>query len=409
MPLTLGFCTIFKLIIHKGKAMQLRQWMKQILINLAFRFPPKKNFYRIAVTPEEKDKIFRFRYDIYQEELGLGIPGTFDDLKIIKDPADDAENCVHFYLERNNEIIAAARIIIYQPNEIREEMLKFYDLQEQYWIKQYVVCEFERFITHKDFRSKFISLKFLSGIIQYIIQHDVKVMLQCAKPFLVPHFYAIGCRPYTKKLIDYAGIEIPLIGLIDKSYTRKIKSPARFLIPKGKVFSSEVLEFFYHAPSAITFDKAVILKELGISTLVRSKKSPLDFFKQLINHDCFLLYIDQPIKLITEGMADKTIFYFISGGGWVEMGKQPFHVIANQFVGEFSIFMPQGRRSAEVYIEKGSKLLVIKESAILKFKRSYPKKYNAFLELVIRDLIFKNIGHMVYKSERDTDNNHPQE
>lgn len=373
--------------------------MNDILVKAAFLLYGKGTHYKIARTLEERNKIFSFRYEVYQEELGYDMPGTNHDLRIVKDDIDDLPESILFYLEKNGKLIATMRLVIYPEHKVPDKVIQFYSLEKHSWLKNYSICEIERFMARKEFRHKFIILKFIASITAYIIRHNVKITLQYCKPCLVSHFYAIGDRPYTSNLIDYAnGLWIPLIGFIDRNYAKKINSPVKFLIPNEAVFSEEQIKEFYNSVQAITFNKKIILKEieqslLDTNALVPMPKFILEIFKKLIDDRCYMLYIDQSIKLIHQGMVDKTVYFFIAGAGNIGT-KNIFYqkIQTSQLVGEFEMFTPTGKRQAEVILENGTKLFVIKESSIHKLKRYHPFQYIKFLEFIASHIIYKNMS-----------------
>lgn len=385
--------------------MEYKKWIQQIFMNLAFIFCPRKPCYKIARTPEEKNKIFHFRYEIYQTELSFGIPGTNHDLKMITDELDNSPNCTLFYLESKGKIIATMRAMIYGPNEAPDEIWKLFDLVKYDWMKKYSICELERFMSRKEFRGQFVMLKFIISILRYVIKNKVSIVLQYCKPYLVPHYYAIGSRPYTRHLVDFAnGLWIPLIGFLDKAYAKKINSPVRFLLPDQFVFPPEYIKDFYCYPTAINFEKNMIFKKIKEVLHHRhagERTFHLDVFKQLIDDDCYILTIEQPIKLINAGMVERTMYLVLEGScrvGSKIISYQEINV--NQLAGEFAIFMPYGKRTAEVIVENKATLFVIKESAIVKMKRLHPRKYINFLEVVISNLIYKNIAHHAWREKQ---------
>ena len=62
---------------------------------------------RIAETKEERDEVFRFRYQIYVEEMQIDCSADHKKKKL----TDDLDKTAHiFYAQKDNQIIATGRM-----------------------------------------------------------------------------------------------------------------------------------------------------------------------------------------------------------------------------------------------------------------------------------------------------------
>lgn len=106
---------------------------------------------KLAQTKEEKEAIFRFRFEVYNNELGRVVPGNYSN-GMIHDEFDDSENCKIFYIGSVDKVLATARVLLFEKDKTPEFIIKDYSLGLFDNITNNKISVMERFMVRKDLR-----------------------------------------------------------------------------------------------------------------------------------------------------------------------------------------------------------------------------------------------------------------
>ena len=376
---------------------QFSKWFKKTLLDLAFYFQPKnKIFYKIATTKEEKERIYKLRYSIYVEELGRKLRCIDHASQMVKDELDELDCTEHFYHEENNQIVAALRATTFRPHQMTQDFKDKYYLNDYSWVDNYTWCEFTYAVVSKNLRSKLFYAKFLLSISREITK-KVQFILASCKPYLIRRYLLLGCNLYSKHLISANdGIQIPIIWLVDSNVSQKISSPFRIITSKAndKIHKD-------HVNSITQVKTSVILEKKDILLDIESMKSKIPklnflknfIFEYLIDHDCFIISVDQPMKIVHSDMNDKTIYLILEGEVNLHLNNYLIKLEPGSLIGEFSYFehdSNSGKHEVDVECSQ-AKLLVIHKSALHELYKDHPKEYIYFLNLALKSSMDKTI------------------
>jgi predicted GNAT family N-acyltransferase len=165
-----------------------------------------------AATPQELDRIYRFRYQVYVEHMGYSFPK--EDGPVIIDPFD--ETAVNFYLEKDNEIVGTVRVNICDLDKVDEEFQQawaVWKLKEKYTEILYS----SKLIIHPDHRT-FDHLTLLCETADaYCRENKMKLNLAECRRELLPLYKFMGFKEYHEPFYDSVlGELIPLILVADE-------------------------------------------------------------------------------------------------------------------------------------------------------------------------------------------------
>ena len=140
----------------------------------------KKLVVRIAENQLEIERALALRYDVFNLEMGEGLPASS---ATRKDRDEYDLFCDHLVVideNNNNAIVGTYRILkrsvakenigFYSENEF--EISKIYDLKEE-------VAEIGRSCVHPDYRDGSVISLLWSGLADYMVQKDVRYLMGC--------------------------------------------------------------------------------------------------------------------------------------------------------------------------------------------------------------------------------------
>jgi L-ornithine Nalpha-acyltransferase len=143
--------------------------------------PERKYEVRLAQNAAEVDETLRLRYDIFNQELGEGLPESHDTKKD-KDEYD--QFCDHLIVidqANKNKIVGTYRILrtsvaranigFYSENEF--DMSHYYDLPDE-------IMELGRSCVHPDYRDGTVMTNLWGGLAWYVNTYKIRYMIGCA-------------------------------------------------------------------------------------------------------------------------------------------------------------------------------------------------------------------------------------
>jgi len=181
----------------------------------------------IAVTEEEKEKIFHFRYKRYVQELDRKIEIADHKNQIIKDKLD--KTAINLYIDNDyGEILGVMRLNFSHETEFSNHIQEMFDFD-------FIVKQFgqERFALMTGTLIAKNSNNFLTPAVLnsffycYCRENNIPFAISWCEPCLVKFFSKLGFYRYRKDLvINDTGARVPLILVADDiSHMEKIKSP----------------------------------------------------------------------------------------------------------------------------------------------------------------------------------------
>ena len=180
-----------------------------------------------AETAEEKEAIYRFRYEIYVEEMQRYRAIADHDKRLLIEP-DDAQSR-HFYALRDGQFAGCMRFTWGDDAPFTDRHIEQYDLApflERLPQKTLIVGE--RFMIHPDFRGTDLLFRMFCTYLNFVNERRIQLIFGDCEPHLLNVYLGLGFRTYTRQHVNSpeTGYLIPLVMVPeDFAYFRSVGSP----------------------------------------------------------------------------------------------------------------------------------------------------------------------------------------
>lgn len=166
-----------------------------------------------AKTPDEQERIFRFRYTIYVEEMGKPMPGADHVQRTLRDELDN--HATHLYALRGGEIMATLRIF-WGRDGIPPQYKAWYGLHGFDSSSQSDFSFTGRMMVAGAVRGGTAALALATEAYRLGRLSNVAFDFIHTTPPLIPFFERLGHRRYTTEFIDPdLGPRTPMVLTLD--------------------------------------------------------------------------------------------------------------------------------------------------------------------------------------------------
>lgn len=184
----------------------------------------------IVSTKKERDKVFRFRYQVYVEEMGKKITSAEHRHRLLYDDMDDWGMLL--YARAGKDIVGTKRLHMGCKNDFPQEYVDFFAMDKfQEFIpadqKPHKLSFSSKIMVAPHYRSS--QALYLLVALSYELGRETGLQFNfcgCA-PFMIPLYEKLGLRRYKAnfQVPDY-GLMIPHVLVVqDIDYLRRIQSP----------------------------------------------------------------------------------------------------------------------------------------------------------------------------------------
>lgn len=176
----------------------------------------------LAITPMERQRVYRFRYSVIVEEMGVMIPSADHSQKLIRD-ADDHTG--HLFIATiDGQTVGTARINFVRDGEIvpHSELLQLSRLPSPESISAS-----SRFLVAKQHRGSLLAIRIVQAVVLFMRQSGIEYDFILVKPDLIRLYSRIGYQPYGS-IVQHPeiGPVAPLrLSTRDEHYLQSIQSP----------------------------------------------------------------------------------------------------------------------------------------------------------------------------------------
>lgn len=179
---------------------------------------------REAGMEEERQRIFRFRYVIYIEEMGKPMPGANHKQRILQDDFD--ARSTHLYVEREGEIVGAVRII-WGHDGLPPPYVNWYGLERFHLFSPREISFTGRMMVADKFRSTLLAASLAREAYRRGRENGVVFDFIHTIPPLVPFFERLGHRRCNGDFLDPdLGPRTPMVlALEDLPHLERCQSP----------------------------------------------------------------------------------------------------------------------------------------------------------------------------------------
>ncbi|MBV6492851.1 MAG: hypothetical protein LDLANPLL_00856 [Turneriella sp.] len=329
----------------------------------------------LAQNADELGAVFRFRYEVYTEEMGFHFPWSDDTARRLKDRVDD-ESLNFFIRNSDNEIVGVIRLHTFTDENVSEEILAKYETHhftETY--KGSARMLISRFLIRKDYRarSKAAWKLILEAYRQCELNNAPIVFIDCS-PHLVKFYEALGFRRYAANFTDEVlGYKIPMVILLnDTPYLEKVSSPL-FVLARHRS-DTRSMEGWYNTKFP-KFGNAVFVQQFDSQELLANMVShagtlPENFHKisQKLKSSC-LIHAKKGDTVLKQGEMSNEMYLVLKGTLDVLFSndgqtKQSIAILGpGEVFGELGFLMRSPRTSTVVALEDAELLMIAADKA----------------------------------------------
>lgn len=179
---------------------------------------------RIATTPEEKDEIYRLRYEAYVEELGWKFEDADEERKMLRDPEDDHET-VYYALDKGRMVATCRQH--YGACRLNQETRDRYALHEFADYDDSMLGFTYRLVVHPEYRGTTVLIRLLQQVYEDCWKNGIRFSLCYCRPRLIGVYQRLGFVRYKDNImVDSMGYMAPMALIIDDAkHLHAVKSP----------------------------------------------------------------------------------------------------------------------------------------------------------------------------------------
>ncbi len=196
---------------------------------------------RVAVSHEERERIYRFRYEVYVKELGRRYGNPDYALGTVSDEEDVQPYTTLLYTEEDGRVTGTMRLRCWAPGEVPGELWDESAMELFDGIEALTTSHVERVMVTPAQRGQRSFVSLVCAAYQLACgELGVDLAFCSVAPGLLNHFQLAGMRTYAAAVAPTPdGLDVPMVGVLsDRSYLERVGS---FLAPFSDLFFGEGL------------------------------------------------------------------------------------------------------------------------------------------------------------------------
>ncbi|MCZ6807630.1 MAG: cyclic nucleotide-binding domain-containing protein [Deltaproteobacteria bacterium] len=361
-----------------------------------------------VTTDAEREEVYRFRYDIYVEELNRYGDIADHENRLLVEPDDEL---AHLYLIRHEgRVIGTARLSWgADPGALNDRIVEQYDLKPFLdAVPHRHLAVGERLMFAPEYRGGPLLFKFISEFLVSFSKQGIQLFFGDCEPHLLNSYQSLGYRPYTQRHVNKAetGYLIPILFVTgDLDYLRSIGSPLLNAL-KDSAEEAGVPEnldqllvgtksILNHAIDSKAKEWALLqarIREVGgeeLSLFSGMDDNEIDAcLEKSVRIDC-----QKGDKLIKKGNPAKNLYAVIRGNLEVKSGDEVIAVRSpGDIIGEIAFFLTLPR-TMDVYAATDDVQVVsFSQSALRKLIKTQPEAATKLLFNMSKLLCMKVVG-----------------
>jgi len=363
-----------------------------------------------AETQEEREAIYRFRYQIYIEELKYNYEADHE-RKWLRQEEDDQPTTTLLYTGSPDDITSTVRVRAWKPGEVPPAVFALTSMDRFPGIEGLGVSHIGRMMIRRSLRGKLVLPSLLAGGYEFLVGEKGAdlAFLDCV-PGIVRHYRQLGARPYGGRLIDLGySPGIPLVIVLSdyahlkrsgsivaplvKKYFGEGKRAPLDLAPYRHLFESETVPVEFD-PEKVweALQDRLLAGEESIPTFVDAL-SPGALFH--LSESGYLLDVKAGDLITRAGIGQREMFVILEGACEVEGASGRIALLEKgDLFGEIAFFSEAGERTATVRALSDSKLLVLRQKFLDELTTNDPEAACQILLNVSR-IMAERMGAMV--------------
>lgn len=342
----------------------------------------------IATSQEELEAIWRFRYEIYVDELKRNYPSADHGRRWLRDAEDEDKYAVNLYLGPLDRITGAERLLIWPAGKIPEDYHRLFSMEMFPGIESVAIAELGRLMVRPSARGKNVFPLLVDAMGEQWAEHNVQLCFLYCVPGLLKHYRrSLSARPYDGRLIPAgSSVGIPMVVVV--SDPRSLCACAEMGTPAGNAeaiaapgFDVARLSHILEGDSVpVKLDEEAVWEHLKRQLLEDEGATPaflnalsLDATKRLTSSG-FILHLSPGDMIAKSGTREREMYVILDGVFEVIAGEKRLAILDKGDVfGEIAFFSAAGERSASVRAATEGEVLVLRRSFLEELTRSDPE------------------------------------
>lgn len=352
---------------------------------------------KVAENNDEKNTVFKFRYQVYIKEIGIQDvkPNDIHE-NLMYDELDLDNSSITVYASRNRKVIGTLRISIWQKNNLPSDIKAKYHIDEPILKLVDTIAELRFFQIAVNYRKGILALALFNALYEACGKHSATLpdIIFCdAFIGLTPYYEKIGCYLYTKKSPLENVFLTPLaLNPYDIKYFFLKKSISRYItfwhlhsikkrfsrniyLQKAKTYIDLIPRF----PIYLTPEEKAAFRANFDS---KEKCEIYDFITSILKKSVTLT-IRKNTVLIKMDMVEYDMFLLIQGTVAVYINNiEVARLSPGDILGEISIFSPKHKRQADIKCLSDIEVILIPRNLLSKLENRDPKNAIKFLRIL---------------------------
>ncbi len=339
---------------------------------------------RYAETENDLQKIFRLRYEIYNQEMNLESAAVDHEKKVLTDANDDTARLL--YATVDGEMVGTLRIHWGGDAPFPLEFNETYDLSRfESVVSPDQMVIFSRLMVRKQFRGTLLPFQLLGAIAQFSLDKKAQLSFCDCQPHLLNLYTRLGYRTYTKTFNDVLlGLLVPLVLVVeDLAHFQRLNSPllgfatGDFNPPVPR----QILSLIPQAPTIQSVATEAAAQWARSYGLLSDSHERTDTIFDGLNEDevtklmkrSFIIKCELNDLIIRKNSVDRTMFIILSGLVEVREGTQVVAVLAQgDVLGELAFLLHADRLSDVYAASEDVQVLSLNEKAVLGLMENEP-------------------------------------
>ncbi len=340
---------------------------------------------RRATTREEREAIYRFRYQVYIEELKYQYSTADHVRRWLPHEEDEKPYTTLLYSGAPGAVTGVVQIRAWEPGQVPPRDHEALSLDLFPGIERLRVAQIGRLMIRRSLRGTLLLPSLLRAGYEFLAGEALTdlAFVDCA-PGLVRHYRRLGALPYGGKLLVGPGIPLLLVPS-DYQRLRKLGSPVAPLVKKyfgpGKRAPLDMAPYRHLVDGdavPVEFDAEKIWTEFE-SRLLRGERRPVfvedvppKALKRLTSTG-FVLKMRAGDLVTGEGIEERELFLILDGTFEVVGRERRFALLERgDLFGDIAFFTRAGERTASVRAVTDGRLLVLRRRFLQDLNRREP-------------------------------------
>jgi hypothetical protein len=289
-----------------------------------------------AQTEVERAAIFRFRYRVYAEELGLSPPEADHEARVLIDSLDSA--AVSYALLDDGEVVGSLRLIYLDDLADPAPLIEKFSMQPALAaFGSSAICTTSRFMLDPQRRHGKAILQLMERVYVDAAERGVRLNYGDCSPHLLPFYEHLGYRRYACPYNDTSyGLKVPILMLgRDREGLQRLRSPLA-AVSRRYADDSAAREWFARSyPDYLGLESAVLLPDGAFFDILseRVATDPLrgvSLLQGLTREEAdrlmsraTLIQANPGDRLVRQGERGNALFVLLSGIAEVILDERP--------------------------------------------------------------------------------------